>query len=125
MKKIDIEKYRKKKEEYDKKILELDYKVVEKSVQLYNAKSANNEELRDNRKVEDLSYEINKLEEEKKKQTETIWNNIKELLIVDEYSVINTIPKEKYFEFIDKANEPEIIRFIIAEINPGVTTKEI
>lgn len=77
--KIDIEKYRKKKEEYDKKILELDYKVVEKSVQLYNAKSANNEELRDNRKVEDLSYEINKLEEEKKKQTETIWNNIKEL----------------------------------------------
>ena len=79
MKKIDIEEYRKKKEEYDKKILELDYKVVEKSVQLYNAKSANNEELRDNRKVEDLSYEINKLEEEKKKQTETIWNNIKEL----------------------------------------------
>ncbi len=41
-----------------------------------------------------------------------LWNNIKELLIVDEYSVINTIPKEKYFEFIDKANEPEIIRFI-------------
>lgn len=41
-----------------------------------------------------------------------LWNNIKELLIVDEYSVINIIPKEKYFEFIDKANEPEIIRFI-------------
>ena len=41
-----------------------------------------------------------------------LWNNIKELLIVDEYFVINTIPKEKYFEFIDKANEPEIIRFI-------------
>ena len=31
---------------------------------------------------------------------------------MDEYSVINTIPKEKYFEFIDKANEPEIVRFI-------------
>ncbi len=41
-----------------------------------------------------------------------LWNNIKELLIVDEYFVINTIPKEKYFEFIDKVNEPEIIRFI-------------
>lgn len=41
-----------------------------------------------------------------------LWNNIKELLIVDEYFVINTIPKEKYFEFIDKLNEPEIIRFI-------------
>ena len=41
-----------------------------------------------------------------------LWNNIKELLIVDEYFVINAIPKEKYFEFIDKANEPEIIRFI-------------
>ena len=41
-----------------------------------------------------------------------LWNNIKELLIVDEYFVINTIPKEKYFEFIDKLNEPEIVRFI-------------
>ena len=41
-----------------------------------------------------------------------LWNNIEELLIVDEYFVINTIPKEKYFEFIDKLNEPEIIRFI-------------
>ena len=40
-----------------------------------------------------------------------LWNNIKELLIVDEYFVINTIPKEKYFEFIDKLNEPEIVRF--------------
>ena len=41
-----------------------------------------------------------------------LWNNIEELLIVDEYFVINTIPKEKYFEFIDKLNEPEIVRFI-------------
>lgn len=40
-----------------------------------------------------------------------LWNNIEELLIVDEYFVINTIPKEKYFEFIDKLNEPEIVRF--------------
>lgn len=40
-----------------------------------------------------------------------LWNNIEELLIVDEYLVINTIPKDKYFEFIDKANEPEIVRF--------------
>ena len=40
-----------------------------------------------------------------------LWNNIEELLIVDEYFVINTIPKEKHFEFIDKLNEPEIVRF--------------
>lgn len=40
------------------------------------------------------------------------WNITKELIIVDKYKVINTIPKDKYIEFIDNLNKPEIIKFI-------------
>ena len=42
----------------------------------------------------------------------SIWNIAKELIIVDKYKVINTIPKDKYIEFIDDLNKPEIIKFI-------------
>ena len=42
----------------------------------------------------------------------SIWNIAKELIIVDKYKVINTIPKDKYIEFIDNLNKPEIIKFI-------------
>ena len=42
----------------------------------------------------------------------SIWNITKELIIVDKYKVINTIPKDKYIEFIDNLNKPEIIKFI-------------
>ena len=31
---------------------------------------------------------------------------------MDKYKVINTIPKDKYIEFIDNLNKPEIIKFI-------------
>ena len=42
----------------------------------------------------------------------SIWNIAKELIIVDKYKVINTIPKDKYLDFIDNLNKPEIIKFI-------------
>lgn len=42
----------------------------------------------------------------------SIWNISKELIIVDKYKVINTIPKDKYLDFIDNLNKPEIIKFI-------------
>ena len=31
---------------------------------------------------------------------------------MDKYKVINTIPKDKYLDFIDNLNKPEIIKFI-------------
>lgn len=42
----------------------------------------------------------------------SIWNIAKELIIVDKYKVINTISKDKYFDFIHEVNTPNIIRLI-------------
>lgn len=41
-----------------------------------------------------------------------IWDIAKELLLVDNYSVINTIPKNDYNIFMDNLNKPEITKFI-------------
>lgn len=40
------------------------------------------------------------------------WNIADEFIIVDKYKVINTISKDKYFDFIHEVNTPNIIRFI-------------
>lgn len=42
----------------------------------------------------------------------SFWDIAKELMIVDKYHVINTIPKDKYDDFMDDMNKPEIIKFI-------------
>lgn len=41
----------------------------------------------------------------------SFWNIAQELLIVDKYVVINTIPKNNYFKFMDDINKPEIVKF--------------
>lgn len=40
------------------------------------------------------------------------WNIAKELILVDKYQVINTIPKSKYFDFMENINEPQISQII-------------
>lgn len=41
-----------------------------------------------------------------------VWDIAKELIFVDNYSVINTIPKNDYNIFMDNLNKPEITKFI-------------
>ena len=41
-----------------------------------------------------------------------IWDIVEELIIVDKYQVINTIPKSNYDLFIDNLNKPEIFKLI-------------
>lgn len=42
----------------------------------------------------------------------SFWDIAQELIIVDKYKVINTIPKDKYYDFMDDISKPEIIKFI-------------
>ena len=42
----------------------------------------------------------------------SIWNIDKELIYVDKYQVLNTIPAKHYEQFLSILNKPEIVKFI-------------
>lgn len=79
MNKLNLEIYKKDKEEFDKKIRSLDYKIVETSVEMYNQKMHTKKESEDNSLITSLSYEIEQYENEKGLCTKDFLNKINNL----------------------------------------------
>ena len=123
MNKLDLEKYKKEKEEYDKKIRSLDYKIVETSVELYNtiSKTSRFDEVDEHSKAKELKEKIDFYELEKANLTKEIWNkvvSIKEKLreIINNKILENSGEKNNYLIAIFKLNKITDVYFIVDEL---------
>lgn len=123
MNKLDLEKYKKEKEEYDKKIRSLDYKIVETSVELYNtiSKTSRFDEVDEHSKAKELKEKIDFYELEKANLTKEIWNkvvSIKEKLreIINNKILENPGEKNNYLIAIFKINKITDVYFNVDEL---------
>ena len=123
MNKLDLEKYKKEKEEYDKKIRSLDYKIVETSVELYNtiSKTSRFDEVDEHSKAKELKEKIDFYELEKANLTKEIWNkvvSIKEKLreIINNKILKNPGEKNNYLIAIFKLNKITDVYFNVDEL---------
>ena len=123
MNKLDLEKYKKEKEEYDKKIRSLDYKIVETSVELYNtiSKTSRFDEVDEHSKAKELKEKIDFYELEKANLTKEIWNkvvSIKEKLreLINNKILKNPGEKNNYLIAIFKLNKITDVYFNVDEL---------
>lgn len=54
----------------------------------------------------------------------SFWDIAKELIVVDNFGVINTVAKDSYFQFMPNLNQPEIVRLTALIKAKGINIEE-